>query len=236
VVNEIELVVARYKPDMLWIADDVFTINHKWLHEYAAEMKRRNLHIPFECISRADRLNEQVMDVMANLGCFRIWFGSESGSQRVLDAMSRGVTVAEIREATRRAQRHGIEAGLFVMLGYEGETIEDIDATIDHLKLTQANTFLTTVAYPIKGTAYHTENEGLVEANKPWEERTERDVRIRGRHSDLFYWFAQRRLTNEVLFHSLTSSKHGRMLDRVSAFTKAKFAHLGMLSTKFSKS
>ncbi|TSA23932.1 radical SAM protein [bacterium] len=236
VVNEIELVVGRYKPDMLWIADDVFTINHKWLHEYAAEMNRRNVRIPFECISRADRLNDQVMEVMANLGCYRIWFGSESGSQRVLDAMSRGVTVTEIQEATRRAQRHGIEAGLFVMLGYDGETIEDIDATIDHLKVTQANTFLTTVAYPIKGTAYYRENQERVETLEPWEERTERDVRIRGRHSDLFYWFAQRRLTNEVLFHSLKIRKNGRLLDRVSAFAKAKVAHLGMLSTRYSKS
>jgi radical SAM superfamily enzyme YgiQ (UPF0313 family) len=236
VVTEIELVVGRYKPDMLWIADDVFTINHKWLNEYAAEMKRRNMRIPFECISRADRLNDQVIEVMAGLGCYRIWFGSESGSQRVLDAMSRGVTVAEIQDATRRAQRHGIEAGLFVMLGYDGETIEDIDATIDHLKVTQANTFLTTVAYPIKGTAYYSENQDRVEALEPWKDRTERDMRIRGRHSDLFYWFAQRRVTNEVLFHSLNNRKNGRMLDRVSAFAKAKVAHFGMLSTKYSKS
>jgi hypothetical protein len=122
------------------------------------------------------------------------------------------------------------------MLGYEGETMADIDATIDHLKLTQANTFLTTVAYPIKGTAYYSENQDRVEALEPWKDRTERDMRIRGRHSDLFYWFAQRRVTNEVLFHSLKNRKNGRMLDRVSAFAKAKVAHLGMLSTKYSKS
>ena len=60
VVDEIEWAIERYSPEMLWIADDVFTIHHGWLTEYAAEMKRRGIRIPFECITRADRMNEKV--------------------------------------------------------------------------------------------------------------------------------------------------------------------------------
>jgi radical SAM superfamily enzyme YgiQ (UPF0313 family) len=236
VVDEIEQLVQRYKPDMMWIADDVFTIHHRWLHEYAEEMKRRNLKIPFECISRADRLNEDILRVMAELGCFRIWYGSESGSQRILNAMSRGVTTQEILEMTRLARRFGIEVGLFVMLGYEGETVEDIEATIEHLKRVQASTFLTTVAYPIKGTTYHQDVESRIRADEAWENRTERDLEVRGRYSGRFYWFAQRRMTNEVLYHSLANGQNGRILQKASAFTKAKIAQLGMHLTRFSKS
>src|SRR5579863_7990642 len=61
VVDELEWLMNRYQPDMAWIADDVFTIHPGWLSEYAAEMRRRSMKLPFECISRADRLNAPVM-------------------------------------------------------------------------------------------------------------------------------------------------------------------------------
>ena len=58
----------------------------------------------------------------ARMGCLRLWIGSESGSQRVLDAMERRVKVEQVQQATRLLQRHGDRrSGMFVMLGYEGE-------------------------------------------------------------------------------------------------------------------
>src|SRR5262249_5556866 len=120
-------------------------------------MKRRGLKIPFECISRADRLNSQVMDTLADLGCFRIWIGSESGSQRVLDKMQRGVRVEQVQEAVALAKSRGIKAGMFLMWGYEGEELEDIEATVEHVKRVAPDLFLTTVSYPIKGTPYFEE-------------------------------------------------------------------------------
>ncbi len=236
VVDEVEMIRSRYNPDMLWIADDVFTINHKWLFEYANEMQRRNLKIPFECISRADRLNEDVLRTMADLGCFRIWFGSESGSARVLQAMSRDVTPEEIRAMTVMAQRYGIQVGLFVMLGYEGETIADIEETISHLKRTLPDVFLTTVAYPIKGTAYYDTVNARVKTGLPWENRTERDLQVGGRFHERFYWFAQRRMTNEVLYHKLSQNGGGDLLQKSSAFAKAQLGKIGMELTKRWKS
>jgi anaerobic magnesium-protoporphyrin IX monomethyl ester cyclase len=57
VVDEVQWIFERYAPEMLWFADDVFTINHEWIARYASEIHRRGLHIPFECITRADRFN-----------------------------------------------------------------------------------------------------------------------------------------------------------------------------------
>ncbi len=111
VVDEVEWLLQRYSPDMAWVADDVFTIHHGWIRQYAAEMRRRSLHVPFECISRADRLNEEMLDLLAELGCFRIWIGSESGSQRILDAMERGVKVERI-SGTRHPERHVSDVGV----------------------------------------------------------------------------------------------------------------------------
>jgi anaerobic magnesium-protoporphyrin IX monomethyl ester cyclase len=198
VVDEVEWLLSTYQPDMIWIADDVFTIHHGWLREYAAEMRRRKLRIPFECISRADRLNAEAVDLLAELGCFRVWIGSESGSQRILDAMERGVTVEEVQSAVSLCKAHGIQTGMFLMWGYEGEDLGDIEATIQHVKQSKPDIFLTTVAYPIKGTPYYASvAESLVQL-KPWSTTSDREVTIHGRRSRRFYECADQLLRDEV--------------------------------------
>ena len=198
VVDELEWLLNRYAPEMAWIADDVFTIHPGWLSQYAAEMKRRNLKIPFECISRADRLNAQVADHLAQLGCFRIWIGSESGSQKILDAMERGVTVEQVQSAVALCKSRGIQTGMFLMWGYVGEELEDIEATIAHVKRTNPDVFLTTVSYPIKGTPYFDAVAPKVTSSRPWAEGSDRDYVIAGRHSRRFYKFADQLLRSEV--------------------------------------
>jgi anaerobic magnesium-protoporphyrin IX monomethyl ester cyclase len=208
VVDELEWLLNRYQPDMAWLADDVFTIHHGWLFQYAAEMKRRGLKIPFECISRADRLNAQVIDTLAELGCFRIWIGSESGSQRILDAMQRDVTVEQVSTAVTLARSRGIKTGMFLMWGYPGEEIEDIEATIEHVKKIDPDVFFTTVSYPIKGTPYFSDVERRLVPLQPWAEGSDRDYRIRGRHSPRFYQCADQLLRNEVELCQLLNRNH----------------------------
>ena len=158
------------------MADDVFTIHHGWLERYAAEMKRRGLRIPFECITRADRMTPRVAEQLAELGCFRVWIGSESGSQRILDAMERGVTVEQVREAVGWLQAQGIQTGMFLMWGYEGEELADIEATYEHVQACRPDVFLTTVSYPIKGTPYYDEVAPKLVTLGAWNATTDRDV------------------------------------------------------------
>ena len=111
----------------------------------------------------------------AELGCYRIWIGSESGSQRILDAMQRGVTVEQVRRACELAHAHGIQVGMFLMWGYEGEELEDIAATVEHVKVTNPDIFFTTVSYPIKGTGYFEKVRERVRAPLAWAEASDRD-------------------------------------------------------------
>ena len=198
VADEVAWILERYAPDMLWMADDVFTIHHGWLLEYAAEMKRRGLRIPFECITRADRLNARVAEALAGLGCFRVWIGSESGSQRILDAMERGVTVEQVRQAVSLCRAQGIETGMFLMFGYEGEELADIEATVEHVKACLPDVFFTTVSYPIKGTPYYDDVAPRLTRIQNWAEGTDRDWKIAGRHSRRYYQFADQLLKSEV--------------------------------------
>src|SRR5271154_712317 len=198
VVDEVEWLLQTYSPDMVWVSDDVFTINHKWLRDYAAEMCRRGLRIPFECISRADRLNAEMLDLLGDLGCFRVWIGSESGSQRILDAMDRGVKVEQVQQAVALTRERGIESGMFLMWGYEGEELEDIEATIRHVSTSQPDIFFTTVSYPIKGTPYYNKISDRLVQLKPWGVSSDREIKIKGRHSRTFYSYADKLLKDEV--------------------------------------
>jgi anaerobic magnesium-protoporphyrin IX monomethyl ester cyclase len=204
---ELQSIVERYEPDQVWYADDVFTISHKWLFDYAAELRRRGLRIPFETISRADRMQKpEVMETLADMGCYRIWIGSESGSQRILDAMQRGVKVPQVQWATREAQRHGMEVGMFLMWGYEGETIEDIEATIEHVKVSAPDIYFTTVSYPIKGTRYYEKVASKLKVVGDWAATTDRDLQVGGRHSRAYYAHADRWLHAAVDAHRLQAS------------------------------
>ena len=198
VVDEVEWILGRYHPDMLWIADDVFTIHHGWLDRYVKEMKRRGIRIPFECITRADRMTSRVAEQLAEIGCFRVWIGSESGSQRILDAMERGVTVEEVQTAVGQLKQHGIQTGMFLMWGYEGEDLSDIEATYRHVKDCKPDVFLTTVSYPIAGTPYYEDVASKLVQLGEWNVSTDRDVRIRGRHSRRFYKMADQLLRSET--------------------------------------
>lgn len=198
VVDEIESALKRYNPEMLWIADDVFTIHHGWLAAYGAEMKRRGIRIPFECITRADRLNKRAAELLAELGCMRVWIGSESGSQRILDSMERGVTVEQVRRAVGLAKQHGIETGMFLMWGYDGEEISDIEATVEHVKACRPDIFFTTVSYPIKGTPYFNKVRDRLVTIEPWAQSSDRNFAISGRHSRAFYKHADDLLRREM--------------------------------------
>ena len=205
--DELEFIQGTYHPDQVWYADDVFTIHHGWLFSYSAELKRRGIRIPFETISRADRMmNEDVISTLAEMGCSRIWIGSESGSQRILDAMERGVKVEQVEWASRMARRHGIEVGMFLMWGYDGETVEDMEATVELVKKCEPEQFLTTVSYPIKNTTYFQKVSDLVVLKQPWDRGTDRDYAIRSRHSRMYYKHADRWLRSEVAAHRLGAS------------------------------
>jgi radical SAM superfamily enzyme YgiQ (UPF0313 family) len=229
VADEVAHLAERYRPDQLWYTDDVFTLNRPWVAALAAELGRRRLTIPFECISRADRIDDEVADALAEMGCRRLWIGSESGSQRVLDRMGRRTTVSDVQTKTALLRSRGIEVGMFIMLGYEGETVDDLRATIDHLNRSSPDIFLTTVAYPIRGTDYYSEVEGRIVAGGPWAERTDRDLRISGRHSRRYYRHATRWMVNEVASHR--ERINGRTLAGLRSWLKARVGRLGMAAT-----
>lgn len=198
VVDELEEIQRKYNPDRIWFVDDVFTISHKWLRDFAEEVKQRQLKINYEIITRADRMNEEVIQLLLQSGCFRIWIGAESGSQKIIDAMDRRVDVQQVRQMIRLSRQYGLEAGTFIMLGYPGETEADIQETIRHLVESNPNQYTITIAYPIKGTPLYQEVEPMMHTQLNWAESTDRDIDFQRTHPRRYYEYAVRWVYNEV--------------------------------------
>jgi anaerobic magnesium-protoporphyrin IX monomethyl ester cyclase len=231
VADEVEYIIARYQPDMLWYADDVFTIHKRWFFKYAEELLSRGVRIPFETISREDRLDEKIVAKLAEIGCKRIWVGAESGSQRVLDRMQRSTDAERVIEMVHLLQKYGIEAGMFIMLGYDGEEQSDLEQTVRVLERAAPDIFLTTVSYPIKDTGYFAAVQDKVVAHKSWDEGSDRDLSVAGRHSQRYYAHATRWMVGEVGWRSQIRKDGfapGARRQIVRQFANAAWGRLGM--------
>ncbi len=198
VVDELIDIMKNYNPDRIWFVDDVFTISHKWLREFVSLIQARNVKINYEIITRADRMNEEVIDLLKESGCYKIWIGAESGSQRIINAMDRRVNVEDVRRMIKLSQTKGIMAGTFIMLGYPGETIDDIRQTIFHLTDSRPDEYTVTIAYPITGTELYKEVKDDLITHLNWAESTDRDIDFKRQHSRKFYEYAVRWVYNRV--------------------------------------
>jgi anaerobic magnesium-protoporphyrin IX monomethyl ester cyclase len=116
VAAEMAHLKQSFNPDHIWFADDIFGFRVDWVTAFAASIKAAGAKIPFTIQTRADLVSDRMAGALEDAGCREAWIGAESGSQRVLDAMNKGTTVAEIRTARARLKCAGIRVGFFIQL------------------------------------------------------------------------------------------------------------------------
>jgi radical SAM superfamily enzyme YgiQ (UPF0313 family) len=203
VVEEIIKLEMLFAPDRYWFVDDVFTMHESWLSEFHDQLNLNNLTIRYECITRADRMNDNIVRLLKDSGCYRIWIGAESGSQQLLDKMDRKVKVEKVQEMIRKASESGMEAGTFLMLGYPGEEEKDILETVRHLKAADPDLYTITLAYPIPGTGFYKEVRGTLVEPGNWGSYSDRDLSYEKTYSDRYYRHAIR-----YVHHELNAFRH----------------------------
>ena len=212
VAEEILWLQANYRFDMIWFVDDVFTISHNWMKEFASVISERKIKVQYEVITRSDRVTEEVLLLLKQSGCFRVWIGAESGSQKVIDAMDRRVKVEQVRETIIRVKANGMQAGTFIMLGYPGEEESDIIETLNHLKYSDPDHYTITLAYPIKGTPLYTEVQNIFTDELPWETSTDRDIDFKRRYRRNYYDQAIKWINQEMLLTQKKKNQDGLLL------------------------
>jgi anaerobic magnesium-protoporphyrin IX monomethyl ester cyclase len=155
VVAEIAWLKQRFAPDHLWIVDDVFGLKPGWIEEFATLLDEAGARVPYRCLMRADQVTAAVAKALSASGCRMLWMGAESGSQKVLDAMEKGLRVDDIRGASRLLKAAGIDVGIFLQFGYPGETWTDIEATLQLARDIEPADIGVSVSYPLPGTGFY---------------------------------------------------------------------------------
>ena len=127
--------VKRFRLDGIWLRDDEFYINRKRATAICEGFIKRELNLAFYTSgTRADvfmKASDYDIEVLKRAGAHTLKFGAESGSQRVLNLMQKGITVEQTLEANQRSKKHGIIPVFGLMIGYPTETFEEINQTID---------------------------------------------------------------------------------------------------------
>ena len=134
------------------VIDDNFTLNRPFVKEFLRALKRLDLDISWAVPNgvRIDTLDDELLELMKETGLYLISLGIESGSDRILGLMKKSITTGQIRKSISLIRKHHIDIAGFFILGFPGETVEDIKKTIKfslELDLVRAN-FFTYLPFP----------------------------------------------------------------------------------------
>jgi anaerobic magnesium-protoporphyrin IX monomethyl ester cyclase len=174
VVREIKFLKEHYHIDHIWFCDDIFGLKPGWVAELARLLEKERISIRFKIQSRADLLVQaDTVRALAASGCENVWIGAESGSQKILDAMDKGITVEQIREATRLMKVQGIKPSFFIQFGYPGELKEDIKLTIDMINELLPFEIGISVSYPLPGTTFYERVKADLKKKTNWTDSDE---------------------------------------------------------------
>lgn len=141
--------------DRIFFQDDCFTLNSKRTREICNFLIDQKLDIEWMCLSRADHLGTELSKIMAKAGCRRVFFGIESGNERMLKVINKKIDLSEARHAVNAAKAAGMETGAFFILGYPNETMASLLETVRFSSKLPLDYLSYSFPYPIPGTGLY---------------------------------------------------------------------------------
>jgi radical SAM superfamily enzyme YgiQ (UPF0313 family) len=188
VFRELKMLHETYGFDHIWFCDDIFGLKPGWVKHFSALLKESGIRIRFKIQSRADLLlKDEQVGPLAEAGCETVWMGAESGSQKILDAMDKGITVEQIGEAVRQLKAKGIRTALFLQFGYLGETKEDIRMTLAMVRRLMPDEIGISVSYPLPGTKFYEKVKEELKQKTNWTDSDELAMMFQGTYEPGFY-------------------------------------------------
>ncbi len=139
VVDEIKNMLENYGTKGIYFVGDNFTINKNRTIELCRKIKENKLDLKWTCETRADLVNKEVLSDMKSAGCQTIFFGTESGSERIQQKLGKNIDLQEVKRTFELTRQVGIKTATSFMLGIPGETIEDMHATFKFAKSLNAD-------------------------------------------------------------------------------------------------
>ena len=151
IAREIEEIVKKYKFSNIEIIDDIFTLYESRLYDTLKEIKKKKLKVRWNCYTRVDRINKEMLSEMKSAGCYSLMFGLESGSQKILDNINKKVTVAQMENAYVLTRQAGIKPYPNFMIGSPGESLETVNETIAFIKRLKMREVSLSITTPFPG-------------------------------------------------------------------------------------
>ncbi len=157
VVEEMEMLNHKYGESQFTFYDDAFTVNRDHVLKLCQEIKARNLKVNWDCETRVDMVDKELLTVMRDAGCITVWFGVESGSEKILGKMNKKIKLEETRQAFKIAQKVGLMTIASAVIGFPGETEETAWETINFINSLDPDDIGFYVATPYPGTPMYEE-------------------------------------------------------------------------------
>jgi radical SAM superfamily enzyme YgiQ (UPF0313 family) len=177
-----------YAPDHIWFTDDIFGLKPGWVKQYARIVETNGGQVPFKCLNRADLLlRDGEIEALRRAGCRMVWIGAESGSQKILDAMDKGIQVEQIYQAASLLRRAGIQFGFFLQFGYPGETRQDIALTFKLVRECLPDDIGVSVSYPLPGTPFYEMVRAELGQKRNWTDSNDLAMLYQGPYKTEFY-------------------------------------------------
>ena len=152
VIEELEWMRDNLHADVIAFYDDTFTVDKKRAGDICELIKQRKFDLPWDCRTRVDQINREILIKLRDANCKLVHFGVESGSQVMLDAMKKRTTVEKNAWAIKLAKEVGIGVAISVVVGYPGETPAMLQQTFDFIKQTKPDFVYVCQAIPYPGT------------------------------------------------------------------------------------
>jgi anaerobic magnesium-protoporphyrin IX monomethyl ester cyclase len=232
VAAEMSYLKRTFKPDHIWLADDIFGFRVDWVAEFAAHLHAADGPVPFTIQTRADLISERMAAALGEAGCAEAWIGAESGSQRVLDAMNKGTKVADLVTARARLGEHGIRVGFFIQLGYLGEQLADLLATRELIAQAAPDDIGVSVSYPLPGTKFYEQVKAQLGPKTHWQDSGDLAMMFRGAYDSDFYRRVRDLLHEQVAIQQAEPAERAERHAALDAQWDALIAREGMHRNK----
>lgn len=170
VVDEIKEIKKRYKTKRFTFEDDSFTLNKKLVSDICNLLIKEKLNITWATETRANLVTSDLIKKMKSAGCEDITIGVESGDEGTLKKIKKGITIEQIKNASRILKENKIRFDAFFMIGFPWETKKEIDKTVSLMNELDPRVAVFSVVTPYPGTELYDicRSEGLIPENIDW--------------------------------------------------------------------
>ena len=198
VLEEIELLYNKYNIRHIYFQDDEFTVNKNRVKEICNLILKSDMDIIWECLTRVDSVDDELIKLMAKAGCRSIIYGVETGYEEGLKKINKKITLDQTKNAIRWTKKHGIIARVTFIIGFPWESEVEIKKTVNFAKKLDADITYFNMLTPYPGTELYEiiKRDNLIVGKQDWKNYAShgREPVIRTRYlsnEELHYWYGR---------------------------------------------